>query len=1221
MSLRNDRPYPPIVDTWQPAVILGDNLRIYFNLSVYSELSEIEEDAVQVSVVSQETNVSVVKSNMNHGSEYLFSSMETDDQGRYYVDVGNLLLDLQTDGLYKVQLRFFKTSLLGLPLDNGGVITIRHLRMFPNSYADYASEWSDVTLIRVISTPRLSLNHFQGMDNYKTAILSTSSLNVYGTLSFSNEHSSEFLKEYTIKLYQGKEKGSTVMGKKIVDSGTIYGDPFTINCFNYAITRNLEDQYYYTLQINYITSSGYFGSQDFHFLVNLNNVLNPGQGLWVKTEMDKIDASIKITITQDSFECLCMCCDGDAYLLLRRASSLDNYTSWEDFKYFKCPHSFPVTFSTVDRTVEAGVLYKYDIIPVDSRGYRGVRIWPKESDIHRPIMCDFNDTRLVATDEIQYNLKHDPQVSNFKYTVVESKTDTLGGQFPFIRRNGDTYYRQFSLSGLITHFNENDYPDEYLASNLFKNGNFTNGQKPLDSLEDKRQQFLTDVQMDLPVTDEELSEIKQQIKEDYDNEYYKRYENPNRIFDSPFAEKQHRIITPYDDIYLEKEYREYSMDFLYKNRILLFRSPTEGNILIKLMDISLSPKQADRYTYNFSATAYEIDKNILDNIVKYNIHKTDIPTFINTDSVETGYAIGQLRVNQENQENQDNTAIAKIPVYDLINIHLKNKESNYLGLKSLKWIKYNFLPWGPSNWVSTLDSNNEEQETNGLDRENVVEYRTPAQGWVNEDLIIDANVIDISTTPIVEIQDADDERNRAFYEVQIRFIGEDDPLYGIFPKNSTDTEKVILSAQWAMAGYYFDQMRQSSPNGTDDQIYYSKDKDGKYRLHEKSIEILSSISPVGYSWLSNQLALAILSYSVGLEDEEEIRQQVEINLGDEYAHSTHVLFTEILFGEDYLNLTADQIDSNVAVKFQAAALNTLNFTTAPWNPLDEPLIFRAIKAIALYIYDGLKTPDIIDIDYGDVTDENYSEEIKDENVVGGYLITMNNHKIVVPQNGYYELNTDDVSIKETTIIKPKTTELYTTVDYIAEFARLPQDLIAQKKSTLYYYKIGQYRAKTGNEYWNAFSNDSLTVIEDDDNNVWIDVTQEIKEKYENKNKNSLSESQYEYQYIKYLSIEAQPYTKIKVWDAGDGYATEQKEFEINETGILTLYDEGTHIIRVLVKIWGSDIEDVRDRNIRGLIYDEDEEEFKYAGELMYGEDSAFSDFFVNYICYLKEDVY
>jgi len=44
---------------------------------------------------------------------------------------------------------------------------------------------------------------------------------------------------------------------------------------------------------------------------------------------------------------------------------------------------------------------------------------------------------------------------------------------------------------------------------------------------------------------------------------------------------------------------------LYKNNVKLFRSATEGNILVKLMDISFTPNiTLHRHIYSFSCTAY-----------------------------------------------------------------------------------------------------------------------------------------------------------------------------------------------------------------------------------------------------------------------------------------------------------------------------------------------------------------------------------------------------------------------------------------------------------------------------------------------------------------------------------------------------------------------------------------------------------------------------------------
>jgi hypothetical protein len=62
------------------------------------------------------------------------------------------------------------------------------------------------------------------------------------------------------------------------------------------------------------------------------------------------------------------------------------------------------------------------------------------------------------------------------------------------------------------------------------------------------------------------------------------------------------------------------MDFLYRNNVKLYRSATEGNILVKLMNINFTPtNELGRLTYSFTATAVEIDEYSINTLDKYNI--------------------------------------------------------------------------------------------------------------------------------------------------------------------------------------------------------------------------------------------------------------------------------------------------------------------------------------------------------------------------------------------------------------------------------------------------------------------------------------------------------------------------------------------------------------------------------------------------------------------------
>ena len=181
--------------------------------------------------------------------------------------------------------------------------------------------------------------------------------------------------------------------------------------------------------------------------------------------------------------------------------------------------------------------------------------------IEEPVMVYFDDVFLTQGGR-QLKLKFDTNIGSFKQTVMEAKIDTLGSQFPFIYRNGHTKYRTFPISGLITSFCD--------EAGLF-------------------------------ITKEDI----------YGNAMplYVKYNEENDI-------------NEYKDFSYEREFRERVMEFLYENNVKLFKSPTEGNILIKLMDINLTPnQQLGRMLYSFTATAYEIDEATIENYNQYDIQK------------------------------------------------------------------------------------------------------------------------------------------------------------------------------------------------------------------------------------------------------------------------------------------------------------------------------------------------------------------------------------------------------------------------------------------------------------------------------------------------------------------------------------------------------------------------------------------------------------------------
>ena len=237
-------------------------------------------------------------------------------------------------------------------------------------------------------------------------------------------------------------------------------------------------------------------------------------------------------------------------------------------------------------------------------------------------MVELEDMFLTRA-EMQFKIKFDPTVSSFKRTYLESRTETLGSKYPFIRRNGNVEYRQFPISGLITGFCDEE--------GLFLNK---------------------------------------------DNLYANAKEN------YAYYNSQNQINEYIDRIY-EKQFRDKIMDFLYADNLKLFRSQTEGNILVRLMDINLSPNQSlGRMLYSFTATAYEIDDCTIQNFDMYGIQ------YLGTFEKNLSFihnVIGQLNDNYSYQN--VNNDILKI----LREKYTKTVLDKYINtVECLNWVRITF---------------------------------------------------------------------------------------------------------------------------------------------------------------------------------------------------------------------------------------------------------------------------------------------------------------------------------------------------------------------------------------------------------------------------------------------------------------------------------------------------------------------------------------------------
>lgn len=538
--------YPPIVNDVQAAFVRTKDCNIYFSLSSFNSLDDIKH--VQVSLINQATNQTAFKSNLYPLGIKFINSISTvanpTDDFKYYITINNEDLINDEFGLnqfYKIQIRFGDIAAPASPT-----------AAWVNDNINHFSEWSKVCLIKGIEQPHILINT---LDQEGLTTFFIPPTEFVGKLYYEQNAGIEkqTLKSYNIDIYKGNHN-------TVIKSDQIYTNQYSPNEIYYELSYDLERQINYTLAFNYTTSNLYKETVQFQFKIaqQATNDLNATIEAVPEVENGSIKINIDFTSTNTTKN-----------LIIRRSSSKTNFTQWENLKTLT--HNNNIKHLWYDTTIESGIWYKYRIQQDAENG--------KISEISEPVMCLFEDIFLTEGEK-QLKIQFNPSVSDFKYNVSESQQVTLGSKYPYLKRNGNNYFRSFSLSGLISALVD----EIYWYDPGLHNGSIYN--------KNSIQPFATPKELYGGAATASL---------------YQQYNNLNDI-------------NSYQDYIYEREFRQKVLDFLYKNNIKLFRSLTEGNILVKLTNIALQPIETlGRRLYSFSATAIEIDDNILNNLIKYNL--------------------------------------------------------------------------------------------------------------------------------------------------------------------------------------------------------------------------------------------------------------------------------------------------------------------------------------------------------------------------------------------------------------------------------------------------------------------------------------------------------------------------------------------------------------------------------------------------------------------------
>lgn len=561
--------YPPILDSSQSAFLVSqDTLRINYTLPSYLDFSRVKH--AQILICYQTSNRSVADTSKWFDG-VIYQTSNYDETGITLNKTDLIGQNWETGILYRIQVRFGTTNLWGD--ESESFANWKRQQIEDETF----SEWSNVMVTKAITAPSVKILNQQEVNvSYET-----SSRPIFYGEYYSQE---EFLESYQFMLYKVVDNAEELIeSSSQITFTSSQIDPKTAqkisnsynpsaNYFSYMFKTVLTNGVSYRVKLAVRTINGYESSPvAYDFEIN-EAYLTPISNLTISVVdgANDLEKQEQVIFCREN-GCIQLYFNSSEPLngnyVISRTSELTDFTEYEDIKFlsFKnqiCENSLVFT----DYAIESGIKYRYAVqyIYPHSEGDLELRTAPLYSSLNGYHSVDFEYSYFYH-DDVQLRLMLNEKINSFKHTVLRSKQDTLGSKYPYLSQNGNAYYAEFGISGLIS-YEANQESQTFLK--LRKNGMYYQEERAFDL--DKFTSEDTTINHDL--TD--------------------------------------------SNIFIERKFREKVEAFLNNFDYKLFKSPTEGNIIVVLTNVTLTPVQSlGRMLYEFSATAYEVYDNSLENLV------------------------------------------------------------------------------------------------------------------------------------------------------------------------------------------------------------------------------------------------------------------------------------------------------------------------------------------------------------------------------------------------------------------------------------------------------------------------------------------------------------------------------------------------------------------------------------------------------------------------------
>lgn len=394
---------------------------------------------------------------------------------------------------------------------------------------------------------------------------------------------------------------------------------------SYRFHKELEEGKTYTITYTITTTNGIVKSSP-SYSVTKQILMPPDINASLTMDLNYDDGYIQLSLVNNNpaepF--------GSGNFVICRASSENGYSEWNDvYRFYLSKSPIEVEDLWKDFTVKQGVSYKYGLQQynnADQPIYSSRSLATHKRTGKDIIEADFEDAFLFDGKR-QLKIRYNPKMTSFKTDLLESKLDTIGSKHPFIFRNGNVSYKEFPISGLISY----QMDDNHFFINPLDLG--------LNEIFDYEKPTLNHYPPIAPgpMPIEENYETVIQYQEAYAEWQNKRekeakknqllgiYKNLLQAYDEEYRPTTTQLVNY--NITAERVFKLEVLDWLNNGQPKLFRSPTEGNYVVRLLNTSLAPEdKVGRMLHTFSSTAYEIAEMSFDTLANYNFIQSGNPS-------------------------------------------------------------------------------------------------------------------------------------------------------------------------------------------------------------------------------------------------------------------------------------------------------------------------------------------------------------------------------------------------------------------------------------------------------------------------------------------------------------------------------------------------------------------------------------------------------------------